>query len=301
MSSIPKTIYYCWFGGEKPENVLACLNNWKEKLPEYNIVEINEYNKELFDLEKECQNSLWFKTVWEHKMWAYAADYARLKVLYENGGVYFDTDITIEKDITELLEKDKLVLGWEDKKLINFAVGIVPAKNQIIKEMFDFYNDEIWNSKLYSIPHITTHTLQKHYKLNPSTEITENEDILILPYKYFYPLPIGLKDKAGFVTENTYTIHWWDATWTKSNIDCFLRNKHKVEYNKLINYCFKRKTILNNKFIQIEKLHQTFTINMDWYYAFRFKYRYWGKNRFLTIFIFGIQIPLFKIGGRNEN
>ena len=80
---------------------------------------------------------------------------------------------------------------------------------------------------------------KKHYKLNSSTEITENEDILILPYKYFYPLPIGLKDKTGFVTENTYTIHWWDATWTKSNIDCFLRNKHKVEYNKLINLGFK--------------------------------------------------------------
>ena len=146
---IDKNIYYCWFGDEKPQKVLDCINNWEEKLPDYNIVEINEYNKELFDVEKECQNNLWFKTVWENKMWAYVADYARLKVLFERGGVYFDTDITVEKDITELLEKNKLVLAWENEVSINIAVGIVAVGNPLIKEMLDFYNDEIWHSKKY--------------------------------------------------------------------------------------------------------------------------------------------------------
>ena len=116
---VHKKIYYCWFGGEKPTKVLECINNWKEKLPDYEIIEINDKNNELFDVEKECQNNLWFKTCYENKMWAYVADYARLKVLYERGGVYFDTDITVEKDITDLLAKNKLVLGWEDKYSIN--------------------------------------------------------------------------------------------------------------------------------------------------------------------------------------
>lgn len=202
---VPKKIYYCWFGNEKPQKVLDCINNWKETLPDYEIIEINEHDKKLFDVEQECKNNLWFKTCYENKMWAYVADYARLKVLYERGGVYFDTDITVEKDITELLNKNKLILGWEDKLNINIAVGVVVVGNPLIKEMLDFYNEEIWHSKLYTIPQITTYVIKKHYKLNPSTEITENKDILILPQEYFYPIPIGLKERDNYITPNTYT------------------------------------------------------------------------------------------------
>lgn len=293
--AIPKRVFYCWFGGEKPQKVLGCINNWKQMLPDYEIAEINETNKELFDVEKECQNNLWFKTCYENKMWAYVADYARLKVLYERGGVYFDTDITVEKDITELLEKNKLVLGWEDELSINIAVGVVAVGNPIIKEMLDFYNDEIWYSKLYTIPQITTHILRKHYKSNISTEITENNDILLLPPEYFYPIPIGLKEKENFVTDKTYTIHWWDASWTKSNIDYFMRNKHKIELSKLIKKCFMQKIIINNPFLKIVKLFNKFNIEIDFYWLFKFKHRYYKKNKFLTVFILGIQFKLWKV------
>ena len=295
MRTIGQKIYYCWFGNEKPLSVNNCIQNWKKKLPNYEIVEINENNIELFDVEKECKNNLWFKTVWENKMWAYVSDYARLKVLYERGGIYFDTDITIEKDITELAEKNKLILGWEDTQSINVAVAFVGKNNPLIKEMLDFYNDEIWHSKLYTIPQIAMYTLKKHYKLNSSLQITENDDIIILPQEYFYPIPIGLKDKTPYVTPNTYTVHWWDMSWTASNVDYFLRNKHKIKLNKLIKYCFETKTIINNKFLIIRKLHKKISIEIDWYYAFRFKYRYYGKKKFLTLYIFGVQIPVIYI------
>lgn len=295
---IPKIIHYCWFGGDKPKSVLDCINNWKEKLPDYEIVEINEYNKELFDVEKECLNNLWFKTCYENKMWAYVADYARLKVLYEQGGVYFDTDITVEKDITELLEKRKLVLGWEDRFSINIAVGVAVAGNPLIKEILDFYKDEIWQSKLYTIPQIVTHVIKKHYELNPSTEITENDDILILPPEYFYPIPFinPGKEKEKYITNKTYCVHWWSATWVKPNIGYFMKYKHKIKLDKLLNLCFEKKSIINNPFIKIEKLFKSYSINIDFYYLFKFKYRYYGDKRFLTIFIFGIQIPIWRVG-----
>lgn len=294
--TIPKKVYYCWFGGDKPNEVINCINNWKEKLPDYEIIEINEYNTELFDIEKECKNNLWFKTVWENKMWAYVADYARLKVLYERGGVYFDTDITVEKDITELLDKNKLVLGWEDKFSINIANGVMITLpfNTLIKEILDFYNYEIWHSRLFSIPQITTFIIKKYHKLNPAEEITENENILILPQEYFYPLPIGLSDSKQFVTINTYTIHWWDGSWTKSNIVYFMRNKHKIATEKLLNKCFKPKILFDNKFLKIEKLFKEISIKFDFYYALNFKYKYYQEKRFLTIIIFGIQIPIWR-------
>jgi mannosyltransferase OCH1-like enzyme len=59
--------------------VKKCIQSWKEKLPDYQIIEWNESN---FDL-----NSLpiFSKKAMKLKKWAFVADYVRLKVLYENG------------------------------------------------------------------------------------------------------------------------------------------------------------------------------------------------------------------------
>lgn len=297
-NKIKKVIYYCWFGGEKSQDVLNCINNWKEKLPDYEIIEINEYNKELFNVEEECQNNLWFKTVYENKLWAFVSDYARLKVLYENGGVYFDTDITVEKDITELLEKNKLVLGWENPIALNIAVGVFITRNKnfLLKQMLEFYDEQIWKSKIYTIPQIVTYVIKKNYNLLPANQITDNDDILILPQEYFYPIPIGLKEKGDFITENTYTIHWWDASWTKSNVDYFLKNKHRIPLEKLLKYCFEKRVILDNLFLQIEKYCQLYKIKVNFYWFFRFKYKSdYKNNRWLVLFIFGVPFKIWKM------
>lgn len=295
MDIISKVIYYCWFGGEKSEKVINCINNWKEKLPYYEIVEINEYNKELFDVEKECQNNLWFKTVWENKMWAYVADYARLKVLYERGGVYFDTDIIVEKDITELLKKQKLIMGWEHAQSIACGVIICPQKDKNIKLIFDFYSNQIWEMPLYTIPQITTYILKNNYSLKTSAEITENDDIFILPTEYFYPLPIGIKEKEGYITPNTYTIHWWDASWLTSNIHYFLKNKHKVPLKKLLKKCFKKVTIINSDFLKITLLFKEINLNINFDYTFKFRYRYSKNKKSLILIFLGIPIKLWDI------
>lgn len=309
MNNIQKKIYYCWFGGEKPQDVLNCINNWKEKLPDYEVIEINEYNKELFNIEEECKNNLWFKTVYENKLWAFVSDYARLKVLYENGGVYFDTDITIEKDITELLEKNKLVLGWENPISINIAVGIVNVQNPLLKQILDFYNEQIWKAKLYTVPQIVTYVTKKNYNLFPANQITENNEILILPQDYFYPIPIGLKidesEKNKFVTKNTYTIHWNSGNWESSDLsngrDYFLKNKHRIPLEKLLRYCFGKRIIIDNLFLQIEKHCQLYKIRINFYWIFRFKYKSdYKNNRWLVLFIFGIPFKIWKMY-RGEN
>lgn len=293
---IPKKIYYCWFGEEKPQNVLDCINNWKEKLPDYEIIEINENNNNLFDIAKECQNNLWLKTCYEQKMWAYVADYARLKVLYEYGGIYFDTDITVEKDITDLVNRNKLILGWESKCDISNGVIIVPKNNNNIFEILSFYNEEIWKSKIYTIPQITTYVINKNYKLCPSNEITENDEILILPPDYFYPLPSCVRENVEkYITDNTYTVHWWNASWLKSNINYFLRHKHKIPLQHLLSKCFNKNVVYKNSFISIEMLCTEIFIHIDFSYMFKFRYKYFNGDRFLTIFIFGFQIKLWKM------
>ena len=87
---IPKTIHYCWFGGgEKSKLIQKCIKSWKRFCPDYPIVEWNESNFPL------ASAPPYVKQAYEAKKWAYVADYARLKILFDNGGVYMDTDVEL--------------------------------------------------------------------------------------------------------------------------------------------------------------------------------------------------------------
>ena len=77
---IPKKLHYIWFGKkEKPEFVQFCINSWKKTLPDFEIIEWNEDN---FDF---AQNTF-AREAYEQKKWAFVSDYARAKILHQEGG-----------------------------------------------------------------------------------------------------------------------------------------------------------------------------------------------------------------------
>ena len=50
MTQIPKKLHYVWIGdSEKPEIFNKCLKSWQEKMPDYEIIEINKENFDLDD------------------------------------------------------------------------------------------------------------------------------------------------------------------------------------------------------------------------------------------------------------
>ena len=94
---IPKIIHYCWFGGNPlPMDVKKCIESWKEKCPDYEIKCWDESN---FDVNAHP----FTKAAYEAKAWAFVSDYARLRVVYDNGGIYLDTDVELLKNIDFLL------------------------------------------------------------------------------------------------------------------------------------------------------------------------------------------------------
>ena len=95
--SIPKVLHYCWFGGApKPKNIQNCIRSWKKYCPDYEIIEWNEQN---FDVSQ----SLYTRQAYDARRWAFVADYARLKILYEQGGIYMDTDVELLRSLDDLL------------------------------------------------------------------------------------------------------------------------------------------------------------------------------------------------------
>ena len=113
---IEKKIYYVWVGNaKKPDIFYKCLESWKKNLPDFEIIEINEKN---FDMEKHLAKNRFFRECYERRLWAYVSDYMRVHFMYENSGIYVDTDMEIIKDLTPILEeKDSFFKNPENEKL----------------------------------------------------------------------------------------------------------------------------------------------------------------------------------------
>lgn len=134
---IPKVIHYCWFGKEeKPDIVKKCMQSWKEQCPGWKIVEWNEDN---FDL-TECQ---FIKEAYEKKKWAFVSDYARLKVLYQYGGFYMDTDVEIlQKGALDSFCLYKNIFPFENQVRINTGMFCgCEEKTEVIKSLIEPYKE----------------------------------------------------------------------------------------------------------------------------------------------------------------
>ena len=205
-----KYIHYCWFGGKPlPKLAKKCIKSWEKYLPDYKIIEWNESNVDL----EECK---YLKEAYSNKKWAFVSDYVRTKVLYEMGGIYFDTDMEVTKDISKLLDNETF-LGAEDSGFV--AVGVwyeKHPKNSLPSELLKFYRSlsgfDLDNMYSYSIPKLITNKLSKcGYKMGINNVQKLNNNIIIYPRDYFYP--ISYDRQNNIFTENTCMIHYYDATW----------------------------------------------------------------------------------------
>ena len=118
---IPKKIHYCWFGGKsKPQKVLDCIASWRQFLPDYQIVEWNEENFDIY------QNR-YAREAYEAQKYAFVSDFARLKILYDEGGIYLDTDIEVVQNFENFLHHGAF-MGFEYWKFL--ATCVIGAEPQ---------------------------------------------------------------------------------------------------------------------------------------------------------------------------
>lgn len=130
---IPKIIHYCWFGrNSKPEIVQRCIESWKQYCPDYQIIEWNEDNFDVNGVEYSA-------AAYADKKWAFVSDYARLKVVFDYGGIYMDTDVLLHNSIDELLKYD-CWLASDDIRYIATGLGFGACKgNRTIRYLLDGY------------------------------------------------------------------------------------------------------------------------------------------------------------------
>ncbi len=242
---IPKIIHYCWFGGNPlPEDAKKCINSWKKYFPDYEIKEWNESN---YDFNK-CE---YIKEAYKRKKWAFVSDYARFDILYQYGGIYFDTDVEVIRDMRDILKlgpymglekgsfknvdyvkincnpmdsiQDNRVpsdgdINFEKGKIIAIATGLGLAANprmSIFKVILDEYQKRHFIKDNGENDLFTVVYFITNIILNSGIKVKNglgySNGLIIYPKDYFCP-----KDyETGYlnITDNTRTIHHYSATW----------------------------------------------------------------------------------------
>lgn len=229
---IPKIIHYCWFGNNPlPETAKKCISSWEKYCPDYKIIQWNERNFKLSD----CPQ--YVKDAYNEKKYAFATDYIRLKVVYEHGGIYFDTDVELIKKIDNLL-KYNAFFGFENGKQVSTGLGFGAQKGHyILKEMMDDYYNKSFilpdgSLNQETCPMINTCILLQHGLKQNDRKQTLDNNILILPSIYMCPISF----ETGHMRKSykTISIHWFDASWfSAADADYHRRHREALQKQKI--------------------------------------------------------------------
>jgi len=208
--SIPKVIHYCWFGkGKMPALAEKCIESWKKYCPDYKIVCWSEEN---FDITV----NRYAKEAYEAGKWAFVSDYVRLKVLYDEGGIYLDTDVELIKPLDKLIEENGY-MGFDDNGVVSTGLGFACEKgNELVGSLLADYDDIsfVLPDGSYDMTPCPDRNTKVLVRLGMDLD---NKDqvfmgIRMLPEDYLCPMKYYTGRKI--ITENTYSIHHFCASWT---------------------------------------------------------------------------------------
>ena len=204
---IPKKIHYIWFGNNPiPDEYAKYIAEWKEKMPDYEFQLWNEDNYTLgYNNFAEAAKA--------DKAWAFVSDYIRLKVLYEWGGIYLDTDEKVLQPFDCFLNHS-VFFGQETGYRLQAGVIGCEPRSPMIKSILEHYDTMIYTptcnkNNLIIGDQIYAVLKAKHPELQLSDDpIYLSDGISIYPSRYFCP------DLATLhITPTSYTIHIPNGSW----------------------------------------------------------------------------------------
>lgn len=209
-SPTPKLLHYCWFGGAPlPSRAEVTIAQWRVLMPEYEIVRWDETN---FDV-NECAYS---RDAYQARKWAFVSDYARFKVVYDNGGTYMDIGSELLKSIDPLVARSGFTArDWESRAVNPGLVLSAGAHCPLIGETLDVYRSlKFEDSTEFLLAHTVNQifgdVLARYGYEGGVDSLWEYKGFTVYPSEYFCPK----LDFGGFrCTKNTYSTHIGSASW----------------------------------------------------------------------------------------
>lgn len=200
-----------------PDEYKKYMESWKQLCPDFKIVEWNEKN---FDI---SENEYCYEA-YKSEKWAFVSDYARLKIIYEQGGVYLDTDVELLKPLFPMISEGIGFLGFQNEEEVATGLGFAaPPYNSCVKEMLNLYNKRHFLTEkgrfdLIPCPVANTVALKqcglktgrKHCR-----KIQHLDGLDVYPIAYFNPIN---PDKMCLkIFSETVAVHYYTASWYSAN------------------------------------------------------------------------------------
>ncbi len=194
MKHMPKIIHYIWVGSTVPENIQQQIEKNNQFFGDYTVKIWTEENMPALNT--------FAQKAYETKKWAFVSDYLRFVILYEEGGIYLDTDMDVLKSLDDLLDYD-FFSGW-NRGGTDIYTGIIgaSAKNPCIKNILDYY-DALDGTIYPTSPQVLTECYHS---------VETQKELKIFESAYFYPLLDGERATEKRL-ENAYTNHLWHESW----------------------------------------------------------------------------------------
>lgn len=227
---IPKIIHYCWFGHNPiPDWNLKCIESWKKYCPDFQIKRWDESNYDVKSIP-------YMVEAYEKKRWAFVTDYARLDIVYREGGIYLDTDVEVVRNLEPLLTHQAFAgMEFADGIRYSVATGLgfgAEAGHPVIGALRNMYHtmhflDADGRENTLTTPAWTTECLQQMGFAQKNC-IQDVNGMVIYPTEYFAP-----KDyQTGKVrtTGNTYSIHHYNGSWQSERERDMMEQRRKYTH-----------------------------------------------------------------------
>ena len=222
---------------------MKCIDSWKKFFPDY---EIREWNEDNFDVKIIPYTADAYKA----GKYAFVSDYVRFWVLYNYGGVYFDTDVEVIRPLDDVIERGPF-MGFElidsnGRYAIAPGLGLaaepgMPLYREILEryENLPYFLENGERPPVSMIPLVTDMLKQRGLKGDGSLEHVAGIDVY--PPEWFNPFD----DATGRLkkTENTRTIHWYAKSWLPTDPAWLVSLKRIV-----------RRVLGRNVFVNMKKL-----------------------------------------------
>ena len=188
-----------------------CIASWSKIMPDYEIICWDETNLDI--------NKFKFAAdAYKAKKYAFFSDVHRFDILYSHGGIFLDADVEVLKPFDELLKLDAFS-GYEHPTAsLKMEEGIVNPGNvlaakkgaKFLLDILDIYGKMDFGAVEFSPIVFTKYLREKGLEKNNEKQIVDG--ITIFPTEYFCPIVFDTKKKI--LTEKTFSIHYFTATWS---------------------------------------------------------------------------------------
>lgn len=206
---IPKKIHYCWFGGNPlPDEAKKYIKSWQKHCPDYIIKEWNESN---FDLDLYP----YVREAYDAKKFAFVTDVVRLFALYNEGGIYMDTDVEVLSSLDPFL-RHHAFSGFESPHRVPTGIMASEKGGVWAKDNLEYYNGRHFIKPdgrmdlTTNVDTITQYMVSKGLILNNKFQ---EIDGLFTMYPCDYFCPKSLKDGKIYLTPRSVTIHHFNGSW----------------------------------------------------------------------------------------